>query len=96
MILLRRILFYLFFIAYLVICPLIILYAFGYILQPNSERGMVKTGLISLASVPPGANVYIENKRYLSRTPTVIRDLIPGDYYVSMYLKDYQPASQVI
>ncbi|MCX5697631.1 MAG: PEGA domain-containing protein, partial [Candidatus Omnitrophica bacterium] len=96
MILLRRILFYLFTLAYLLICPLIILYAFGYILRPNSEKGMIKTGLISLATVPSGANVYIENKRYLNKTPTVIRDLIPGNYSLSLILKDYQPASRAI
>ncbi len=96
MILLRRILFYSFTLSYVLICPLIILYAFGYILRPNSEKGMIKTGLISLATVPAGANVYIENKRYLNKTPTVIPDLIPGNYSLSLALKDSHPASRVI
>ncbi len=54
---LRKILFYLCALLYLISCPLTILYALGYGVQPGAQRGLVKTGVISLATLPPGAPV---------------------------------------
>ena len=89
--LLRTIAFYLFLVVFLVSCPLIVLYALGYVFQPGAERGIVKTGLIHLSSVPPGASVYVGKRRYTKQTPTSLSDLFPGDYPISVAIKNHRP-----
>jgi len=91
MLLLRRIFFYLFIVLYLILCPWTILYALGYLYRPGAEQGIVKTGLISLSTVPPGASVYVGKSRYTQKTPATLRDLLPGDYPVRLVLKHYRP-----
>ncbi|MBI3999941.1 MAG: PEGA domain-containing protein [Candidatus Omnitrophica bacterium] len=96
MLFLRRIFFYLFVAVYLIFCPLIILYALGYIYKPGAEQGIVKSGLIYLSTAPPGASVYFGNRRYTKRTPTLLPNLIPGDYPVRLVLKKYKPWNEVL
>ncbi len=91
MILLRRFFFGVFVAAYLVLCPLTILYALGYLVRPGMERGIVKTGLVYLATTPSGATVYLGQKRYTGTTPAVLRGLLPGEYSVRLVLKHYRP-----
>ncbi|MDP3704018.1 MAG: PEGA domain-containing protein, partial [Candidatus Omnitrophota bacterium] len=92
----RRIVFWIFVGLYFTICPLTVLYALGYWFQPGSVGGLVKTGLISLATEPSGASVYLGNRRYTQKTPTVLRDLLPGDYPVKLVLKDRQPWTRTV
>ena len=94
--LLRKILFYLFTSAYCVFCPILILYSLGYILKPGTEHGIAKTGLIYLSTIPSGASVYLENKRFTEKTPTAIRDLLPGNYRLAVSLKNYRPWSRTV
>ncbi len=91
MLLLRKFVFYLFVLIYLVFCPILILYAIGYTYKPSSEKGIVKSGLIYLSTVPQGASVYLEGRRFIWRTPTVLADLIPGAYQVKLVKKKYTP-----
>ena len=91
MILLRKILFYFFLVLYLVLCPMIILYAFGYIFAPKAEEGFVKTGLIHLGTLPEYASISIGNRRYVEKTPATIRNLLAGSYDVKVSLKGYRP-----
>ncbi|MBW7908812.1 MAG: hypothetical protein H3C50_07840 [Kiritimatiellae bacterium] len=77
---LRQVLFYLFLLAYLIATPVAILYALGYIWAPGAERGLVRSGLIAIASTPDEAQIHLGNSRYTRRTPTAIRDLLPGIY----------------
>lgn len=77
---LRRAVFWVFLIAYLIATPIAILYALGYMWVPGAERGLVKTGLIALSSTPDEATIFLGGSRYTRRTPTVIRDLLPGEY----------------
>lgn len=67
-----------------------ILYALGYLVKPGTERGIVKTGLIYISTVPSGASVYIGDKRFTERTPTLLRDLLPGTYPIRMSLKNHR------
>lgn len=94
--LLRKILFYVFAALYLALCPLIIMYALGYIYLPGEERGIIKTGLIYLSTAPEGATVYLNGSRFTGRTPTVLRDLIPGSYNVRLMLKGYAAWSETV
>lgn len=90
---LRRIVFYLFLALYLVATPVTILYALGYLYRPGEEHGLVRTGLVSLKTAPDNARVFVGSSRYRWRTPTMIRDLLPGSYALRLTLRDHQPWS---
>ncbi len=87
---LRKIFFYIFAAIYVVTCPLLIMYAFGYILAPGTKDGYEKTGLIYLSTAPPGASVYVNGKLNSQQTPAVIRDLLPSGYSVKLDLEGYR------
>lgn len=88
--LLRKIVFYLLSLIYLIICPLFILRLLGFVWDPQ-ERHWVKTGIIYVSSNPPGATVYLDGHRLTETTPTIIRDLTSGDYLLRMELAGYMP-----
>jgi hypothetical protein len=96
MIIFRKVLFYLFFALYLVLCPIIILYAFGYIFTPKVEEGFAKTGLIHIETLPSNAFLSIGNKRYIERTPATIRNLLPGQYDVKILLRGHRPWERTV
>ncbi len=81
---LRRALFYIFLVLYLAAAPTAILYALGYIYKPGSEHGLVQSGLVSIASTPDDALVFLGDSRYTRRTPAVLRDLLPGTYVLRL------------
>jgi len=85
----RKILFYTLVAVYLVLCPLTILYALGYVLKPGTEHGITRTGVISISTVPPGATVYVGRSRYTEVTPTILHDLLPGSYEITLWLKGH-------
>lgn len=87
---LRTILFYLFLAIYLVATPTAILYALGYLYKPGADRGLLKYGLISIASTPDDAQVFLGDSRYTRRTPTVLRDLVPGTYFLRLARRDHE------
>lgn len=91
---LRKFFFYFFFLIFIVFCPLIVLYALGYLFKPGHEQGIVKTGLIYAATVPPGAEVKLSGQRLDKGTPNLILDLTPGDYQVELSLEGYRSWSQ--
>ena len=83
-------LFLIFVLTYIVICPLVIMYALGIVITPGAgSPNVVKTGIISLSSIPAGATVYINGTIYPQKTPTVINKLPPGECTVKLILKDY-------
>ena len=85
----RKKLFYVFTGIYVIGCPILILYAIGFWFKP-STGDFLETGVISLSTNPSGASIYLNNKKVNSKTPTVIRSLPPGEYFVSMRLKEYK------
>ena len=96
MIIFRKILFYFFLALYLVLCPIIILYAFGYIFTPKVEEGFAKTGLIHIETLPENAFISIANKHYAETTPATIRNLLPGSYDVKILLRGYRPWDRMV
>lgn len=88
---LRKVLFYIFFVLYLVLCPLIIFYALGYIFTPKAEEAFVKTGLIHIETLPANASLSIAARRYGEKTPATIRNLLAGVYDVRVTLSGYRP-----
>lgn len=88
LLLLRKILFYVFLIIYLILTPYVVLYALGYIISPQ-EKAFVKTGLISVVSVPGGAAVFIQGRKFSQRTPALVSDLLPGRYNLRLQHKGH-------
>ena len=93
---LRRVLFYVFLGLYFIFCPLTILYALGYIFKPGSEQGLVRTGIIYISTAPPGASIYLGNRRFTRKTPAILRDLLPDNYSVTVYLKNHRTWAQTV
>ena len=85
----RKKLFYVFTGIYVIGCPILILYAIGFWFKP-STGDFLETGVISLSTNPSGASIYLNNKKVNSKTPTVIRSLPPGEYFLLMRLKEYE------
>ncbi|MDD5573606.1 MAG: PEGA domain-containing protein [Candidatus Omnitrophica bacterium] len=86
----RRASFRVFVLLYCLLCPLILFYAFGYIIHPQQQK-IVQTGLVSVASFPSGASIYLGPSRYAQRTPAVISELLPGRYNLRVSLISYRP-----
>ncbi|MFH0754046.1 MAG: PEGA domain-containing protein [Candidatus Omnitrophota bacterium] len=91
----RKIVFYIFLAAYLILCPLLILYSLGYVVDPLKEK-LVSTGIIYLETIPPDAQVFLEKSHFKDKTPTTIHDLLPGTYTVRLMLQGYQPWTQTV
>ncbi len=85
---LRKIIFYIFVFVYLVLCPLIVARMLGFVISPLTLR-LVKTGLVYVSTNPPGATVYIDGRVSHQTTPTVIRDLTPGQHFIRIELGTY-------
>jgi len=99
----RQILFGVFVLAFLVITPLIIIYAAGYKIDNKNWR-LEKTGMLIAESEPENANIYINDKvqttffkKTLSGksgsvvTPAKIKNLLPGNYDIKIELDGYWP-----
>lgn len=100
----RKALFFLFITAFCVLTPYIILYASGYQLDwkhPFSPLMVQKTGMTIVYSEPSGANIYLNEKKqkYLNlslfrkdtslKTPTKIKNLLPGSYDLRVEMPGY-------
>lgn len=91
---LRKLLFPLFVLIYIIFCPLIILRALGIIFTPESTKSLTTTGLISLNTIPPGAIIELNGLARSERTPTVINNLQPGTFEIRLSLPHYRSWQQ--
>jgi hypothetical protein len=89
MLIFRRIVFYTLFFIYIVLCPLLLFYASGYTIDPLT-REVERTGLVYLSTVPPGAHIYLEQSRFLHKTPATLDKLRAGEYRVMLDLPGYR------
>lgn len=96
MALFRKLVFSVFVLLYLVLCPMMILYSLGYVWAPGAQRGLVKTGLLSIASAPPGASIYVGKRHYTKTTPAILREFLPGQYQIKVALKGYRPWTRLV
>jgi len=92
----RKIFFYIFAAIYIVLCPLMILYAVGYLYRPGMAKGVVKTGIIAVATVPSQADISMNNSRYAKLSPAVINELLPGEYSMRLELEGYQSWEETV
>lgn len=88
----RRAFFYFFLLLYLVLCPIVLFYAFGFIIRPQEQK-LVQTGLVSINTYPSGAYIYLGPSRYVQRSPAILSELLPGRYNLRVFLNQYRPWS---
>ncbi len=96
MLILRRILFAFFFLIYVTVCPLLILYALGYLFKPEAPKSLIKTGIICLATAPSGAAIFLDGKEYPEKTPATIRNLLPGVHELQLTQSGCKPWQEKI
>jgi hypothetical protein len=85
---LRKIVFYIFALIYLVICPLIVARMLGFVINPLTHH-IVKTGLVYISTNPPDATVYVDGRLSHQKTPAVLRDLRPGKHFIRIEMDGY-------
>ncbi|MFH0840906.1 MAG: PEGA domain-containing protein [bacterium] len=96
----RSVLFIFFIILFLTISPLMVVYAFGFKFNLDQMR-FQKTSMFIIDTEPTGAKIYIDGKpeinalkfysptdRY-ARTPTKIKNIIPGEHNIRIELDGY-------
>ncbi|MCX6796201.1 MAG: hypothetical protein NTW06_01760, partial [Candidatus Falkowbacteria bacterium] len=99
----RNILFAIFILIFIIVTPLVCLYATGY--QIGQNFSIQKTGILVVKTAPREANVYLENKTqkklvadllatdknksYL--TPAKIKGLLSGEYDITINKDNYWP-----
>ncbi|MCM8788032.1 MAG: PEGA domain-containing protein, partial [Candidatus Omnitrophica bacterium] len=86
----RSILFWFFFFAFVICLPLVILYSLGYQFNHNLKC-FQKTGIISIKSSPINAEVYLEGKKIEKLTPCDLKELLPGIYKIKIEKGGFYP-----
>ena len=67
----------------------------GYQFDHNTMK-FTRTGLISLKSDPPGANVYLDEVLSNEKTPCSVNEVLPGTHNIRLILEGYYPYSSDI
>ena len=76
-------------ILFLIVTPILALYARGFMIDFNT-RQIVKTGAMVIKTDPAKAAVYLNGKQQQSLTPTNIRFMAPADYDVRIEKAGFQ------
>ncbi|MCK9573507.1 MAG: PEGA domain-containing protein [Candidatus Omnitrophica bacterium] len=77
--LLRRISFWLFSLAFVILTPVIVYYSLGYKFDIKSKK-FLKTGALSIKTFPRAITVYLDGRKIDELTPSTIRELMPRKY----------------
>lgn len=84
----RQVLFYLSVFIFFIGLPFILSFALGYKFNIHTFK-FTKTGLIGLETQPQGATVYLNKVLLTEKTPTTIRELLPGTYSITLELMNH-------
>lgn len=86
----RWILFVLFVLFFVIGAPALVLYTAGYRFNLES-KSFLRTGVLSIGTDPRNAQVTLNNEPWSEKTPTVIKQLMPGTYHVLLTREGYHP-----
>jgi len=87
---LRKIFFWIFFISFIVIVPILVFYSLGYKFDVKSKK-ISRTGTISLKSSPEDAKIFLNGIKLNNTTPDVLSGLVPQDYAIRLEKDDFYP-----
>jgi len=91
----RRLIYLIFFLVFLVVIPIIVLYAGG--LRYNSRLGKwQKTGGIVATVYPKEAQVYIDGKQVVKDTPIRVNQILPREYDVEVSFSGYRTWKRLV
>ncbi len=76
-------------VIFLIITPVLVLYARGFKVDWTS-RSLVKTGALVIETEPEKAQIYLNDELYESESPANLRFLMPGDYNIRIEKDQYQ------
>lgn len=91
----RRVYFIIIIVVFLVIAPLLLLYATGFRYDFQKNK-IVQVGIISLETKPRSASIYLNDELLKKKTPTVINNLLPGRYSLEIIKNGYHPWRKTI
>jgi hypothetical protein len=84
----RGVLFYVSVATFFIGLPFILSFALGYKFNPRTLK-FTQTGLVSIKSFPPGADIYLDSRLLNEQTPATIQELLPGVYNIRLQLDKY-------
>jgi hypothetical protein len=87
----RKPVFFILAVIYLIGCPLLLLYTFGYF--SDVVRPQPQTSSLYLQTKPQGAAVFLNNSRFKQETPTKLEPLKPGRYRIDLKLPEHETVS---
>lgn len=83
----RKLIYWIFIVLFLVTAPGVVLYTAGY--RWNFSQGFLRTGTLFVASTPRNATILLDDKVEDEKTPTVVKTLMPTTYNIKLELKDH-------
>lgn len=87
---LRLFLFLLFFVAFLVSAPIVVLYTAGYRFDLTHGR-IVHTAVLNITSEPRNAGVRIDGVAASDKTPAVLETILPGEHVIGLHKEGFLP-----
>lgn len=91
----RRLIYLIFIISFLLIAPILIFYSAGY--RYNLKKNKIEpTGILILDSKPSGASIYLNLELQPVVTPTSIKQLRPGNYLVQIKKDNYHSWEKIL
>lgn len=87
---LRKSIFFLFLLTFIVGAPLVVLYTAGYRFNFGTWH-VQQTGVIAISTYPRSANVFLDGSAVQAKTPYVIQRLSPGSYTLTLQKDGYKP-----
>ncbi|MFA6524991.1 MAG: PEGA domain-containing protein [Patescibacteria group bacterium] len=81
--------------VFIIVAPLLILYATGFRYDFN-EYKVIKTGVLAVDSDPRNAQIEINGEATGAKTPKVVKNLFPGEYSVLIEKQGYFPWEKIL
>lgn len=91
----RRLVFYLLVVIFLIAAPLLIGYTAGYRYH-FKQKSIVKTGVLIIETTPEGAKVILDGRLRKERTPARLANLLPGTYEITLTSEKFHPWSKAL
>jgi len=89
----RRLTYISFFALFFILTPIFIFLALGYRYNFDTQQ-LQKNGAFYVKSFPRGAEIFIDNEKYRSKTPTQVTGLAPDTYTLNVTKSGYLPWSK--
>jgi hypothetical protein len=89
----RRFIFVLFVLIFVITAPLVVLYTAGYRLNISNRR-LQQTGVLAITTFPRGSNIILNGQGLAQKTPYVAQRIMPNNHEVILQKKGYHEWSQ--